>query len=276
MRYYLITYNRRRSGFTLIELLVVIAIIAVLLAVLLPTLHKVKVITKRLTCQSNLKQIAVGWTMYLSDYEGRFYQDRNANLLYGGWTGCQTQFPRPLNSYFNLPLVLGEQADIETVEENNEAKIFCCPVDRGGATPYKPILKSYNFYGTSYQTNVMLIGQNRLLIASSLFSSLHEEINKRLIDLKLDSVDWHSRLLLVGDYGWVNQWKPLPPPAHPYVDMKEMAEWHNRADHHNVAFLDTHVKFLNIRKGIYVSDEYNVLPFEELFGMARQLQEQLP
>jgi hypothetical protein len=56
--------------------------------------------------------------------------------------------------------------------------------------------------------------------------------------------------------------------------LKELAEWHDQTTHYNLAFLDTHVKFLNIRKGFYVSDEYNVLPFEELFDMARQIQEQ--
>lgn len=263
-----ITFNKRRSGFTLIELLVVIAVIAVLLAVLLPALRKAKVLTKRITCQSNLKQIAVAWTMYLDDNDGHFYQGRNANLLYGGWSGMQAPSSRPLNKYFSLPVDLEEETKIE-----NDAKIFCCPSDRGGASTYAPQEKAYNFYGTSYQTNIMLVGQDQLLIASSQFSTLHEEINKRLRNLTLNRVDQHSRLLLIGDYGWVNEWKPLP---HPSEELKELAEWHGRTNHHNLAFLDTHVKFLDIRKGFYVSDEYNVLPFEDLFDMARQIQEQLP
>jgi len=67
-----LTFVRRRSGFTLIELLVVIAVIAVLLAILLPCLRKAKMLTKRMTCQSNLKQIATAWNMYLDDNDGRF------------------------------------------------------------------------------------------------------------------------------------------------------------------------------------------------------------
>jgi hypothetical protein len=41
-----------------------------------------------------------------------------------------------------------------------------------------------------------------------------------------------------------------------------------------MAFLDSHVKLVNIRKGFYVSDEYSVVPFEELLGMAREIQGQ--
>jgi prepilin-type N-terminal cleavage/methylation domain-containing protein len=262
-----VKFNKRRSGFTLIELLVVIAVIAVLLAVLLPALRKAKVLAKRVTCQSNLKQIAVAWTMYLDDNEGRFYQDRNANLRYGGWSGMQPPYTRPLNKYFNLPVDLAEETKIE-----NDARIFCCPADRGGASTYAPQEKAYNFYGTSYQTNLMLIGPDQMLIGNDQFAVLHIEVNKRLRNLTLNRVDRQSRLLLVGDCGWINQWKAPPQPSE---ELKRLAEWHDRTNYHNMAFLDTHVKFLNIRKGFYVSDEYNVLPFEELFDMALEIQEQL-
>jgi hypothetical protein len=39
-----------------------------------------------------------------------------------------------------------------------------------------------------------------------------------------------------------------------------------------MAFLDGHVKFLNIRKGYYVTSEYLVLPFEDLRELALQVQ----
>jgi prepilin-type N-terminal cleavage/methylation domain-containing protein/prepilin-type processing-associated H-X9-DG protein len=63
---------RRVKGFTLIELLVVIAIIALLLAILVPTLHRVRKQTKAVVCQSNLREWGTIWAAFTSENDGYF------------------------------------------------------------------------------------------------------------------------------------------------------------------------------------------------------------
>ncbi|MHC4524981.1 MAG: type II secretion system protein, partial [Planctomycetota bacterium] len=58
----------RKKGFTLIELLVVIAIIAMLLAILMPALSKVKKIAQRVICGTNLKGLGTAQMVYAQDY----------------------------------------------------------------------------------------------------------------------------------------------------------------------------------------------------------------
>jgi prepilin-type N-terminal cleavage/methylation domain-containing protein/prepilin-type processing-associated H-X9-DG protein len=70
------TPARQRVGgawgaFTLVELLVVIAIIALLAALLLPTLARAKIKTQGVYCMNNTKQIVLSWLMYADDNNGR-------------------------------------------------------------------------------------------------------------------------------------------------------------------------------------------------------------
>jgi len=60
----------RSANFTLIELLVVIAIIAILAAMLLPSLASARNTAKKSTCMSNFRQIFQGCALYVSDSDG--------------------------------------------------------------------------------------------------------------------------------------------------------------------------------------------------------------
>lgn len=67
-----------RKGFTLIELLIVIGIIALLAAILLPSLGKATEKAKQVQCKANLDQIGKSMFMYKSDFgKDRAYPDTN-------------------------------------------------------------------------------------------------------------------------------------------------------------------------------------------------------
>jgi prepilin-type N-terminal cleavage/methylation domain-containing protein/prepilin-type processing-associated H-X9-DG protein len=62
--------SRRCRAFTLIELLVVISIIALLMAILLPSLQRMRRQAKAVVCQSNLRQSGTIWAMFTEDNDG--------------------------------------------------------------------------------------------------------------------------------------------------------------------------------------------------------------
>jgi prepilin-type N-terminal cleavage/methylation domain-containing protein/prepilin-type processing-associated H-X9-DG protein len=77
----------RLMGFTLIELLVVIAIIAILAAMLLPSLSRAKLASKRAVCASNSRQVYLAMKLYADDHQDLLYCDSGGSMPNGGqWT----------------------------------------------------------------------------------------------------------------------------------------------------------------------------------------------
>ena len=90
----------RSRGFTLIELLVVIAIIAVLMAILMPSLRLAKDQAQRLHCVSNTKSLVLGWLMYKDEYDARIVPGhtgvRTDNEV--GWSNQLQWVDQPANN----------------------------------------------------------------------------------------------------------------------------------------------------------------------------------
>jgi prepilin-type N-terminal cleavage/methylation domain-containing protein/prepilin-type processing-associated H-X9-DG protein len=122
-----------RRGFTLIELLVVIAILAILLALLLPAVQKVREASAHLQCANNLKQIGLA----VHDYASTFKvvpTEGGGPTLNGG--------PGPAASvFFNLLPYLEQQAIYQCGSgpgQNQPLAVFLCPSDTtaaGGVPP---------------------------------------------------------------------------------------------------------------------------------------------
>lgn len=80
-RYNLINRKLHMDGFTLIELLVVISIIAVLMAIMMPSLRKVREAGKKILCSANSRGIMNSMLMYVHDY-GKFHPAFNGPLWF--------------------------------------------------------------------------------------------------------------------------------------------------------------------------------------------------
>jgi prepilin-type N-terminal cleavage/methylation domain-containing protein len=242
-------WSRRAAAFTLIELLVVVAIIAALVAILLPALGGARNLAVRTACQSNLRGLAQAWHMYLDTFDGHFLQSMNPSdnvqINYGGKQGAVPPFkkPKPLNTFVGLSAV------------EKDAAPYQCGRDEGAQTVTGT---HYDFFGTSYSPNLLLIGTMPIQISpGDPCAAVLQTANATLPGLSRAKCRDPGRLVLIGDYGWVYDWN--------INDTINIAWRHGDEWKHNVAFLDGRVDYVEFRKGIHVDDDYVVMPLTRLY-----------
>ena len=289
-----------RRGFTLIELLVVVGIIALLIAILTPSLISVREQAKIISCQSNLRSVTMAWHAFLRDNRERLPRGLLLGTTFGGKQGCAPYDgytgPRLLNRYLQLPPVVGyrdtpsdpgNKDNLKPFAAQGAVEVFRCPGDRGSFISTNNLSETvyathWDYYGTIYRSNRLVIGPTppRPTDNDPCAEVLNEFIRRfDQVTISLNNLANESRLVLMGDYpfdDWQSPASDTPPlefharaygkpgwsgfvsdPGSPPFDFQ-------RPTKHNLAFMDGHAALAEIKKGIYVSAGYTVVPFPDL------------
>lgn len=150
-----------RNAFTLIELLVVIAIIAILAALLLPSLGRAKTAASSTACLTNLKQLQIGWLMYVHDNNDSLPPNISRRI---GFDQVNVVVDG------RVPWVLGN-SKVDTSTANIEAgvlfrhvgsaAVYRCPADQA-AVRNQPALRRTRSYSTQSWFNCDVISGTAL------------------------------------------------------------------------------------------------------------------
>jgi len=122
--------NSSARAFTLIELLVVIAIIAILAAMLLPGLAKAKQEAQQTKCKNNLKQLEIGVTMYLGDFNDIYPSGASRNedgFQLFDW--IYWRVPPYTPSIHGVLQTIDKSPAIAYIGTKTSTNIFRCPMD---------------------------------------------------------------------------------------------------------------------------------------------------
>jgi len=143
----------KRKAFTLVELLIVIGIIALLVAILLPTLTRAREYANQISCLSNLRQVGMALNEYIVENNGSFpyhafwYDQigRKGNLAK---YGISPFAPIDHTGLLGDPGILAVRPLNYYVAQ--QAQLGSCPCDIGDAEKYG-VTSCYDAYGTSFQ-----------------------------------------------------------------------------------------------------------------------------
>ena len=125
----------KKKAFTLIELLVVISIIALLMAILMPSLGLARKKAGAVVCMTNMKSLSLGWFMYQVDNKGKIMSGRM-----DGYNGDPGWINTPYNDSHAISNTgtteVTDQDEINGIKDGalfpylEDPDVFSCPSDK--------------------------------------------------------------------------------------------------------------------------------------------------
>jgi prepilin-type N-terminal cleavage/methylation domain-containing protein len=185
-------YNPSTRAFSLIELLVVISIVAVLVALVLPSVNAARESARFAICKSNLRQQHLTFTYYASDFKGYGPCDINTNAV-PGWTQWNFVLSRwmiKLSPYMGIPensVNFTFDLATRTTSPDRYMKAFQCP-----STWDRPLSGS----GRSYGVNQYLVTDLGATLTTQFKTNAPTRLNDRVFESSMD------RLFMVSD-SWI-------------------------------------------------------------------------
>ena len=162
-------HRRLRPAFTLIELLVVIAIIAVLIALLVPAVQKVRDAAARTQCTNNMKQIALAAhgcndTYRYMPHFGNAWPKKSAALPNSSIFWCFLPYLEQAPMFASLPPGNQSAAYNSAGAKVLSVPVYICPADYSGVTPSG---QGAGWNLSSYQANGQVFAHLYPSLASS-------------------------------------------------------------------------------------------------------------
>jgi prepilin-type N-terminal cleavage/methylation domain-containing protein/prepilin-type processing-associated H-X9-DG protein len=240
---------RRARAFTLVELLVVVSIIALLVALVFPSLRAARTHTRIITCQTNLSGITKGLIAYALERDA-FPITTDApgtpcSWRYGGWSGSNTSqwksyksgayyIPtgqRPLSRYLRHESHLPDSermAMFRCPEDNRSYRAMIAPaLANGKASAYEDIGTSYHLNWHWFETQTSLpdapsqnSNRDRVPRGERVWWKYFDRNAARFVALIEDPAD----------YGFHNE--------------SQTWGYHKKFSKHNFAFLDGHTEYI--------------------------------
>ncbi|MFN3729062.1 MAG: prepilin-type N-terminal cleavage/methylation domain-containing protein [Fimbriimonadaceae bacterium] len=228
-------FSRFRPGFTLIELLVVIAIIAILAAILFPVFSRAKAAAKQTADLSNVRQIAVAFLMYTTDYDENYpvaFYERSASATPMSW-------PMYLLPYVKSTAIFRSPSDTRSTGIPPGSKF--------------PVNYAYNYY----------VGGNNFAVFNATTSSMVKPAQTVLLSnagttaqLGVAPKDWPQKIHPTGQY---TSWMLVHAGSTLIATANYGAPFGLHNGKANVVWADTHV-------GVRAIESFYTLPGHEVPG----------